>query len=228
MTAVVADNGSADRTAEVAASRGAVVVREERRGYGRACLAGLAEIRRRRPGDEDVIAFVDADFSDDPAELPRLLAPILSGEADLVVGSRVLGVREPGALLPQARLGNLLATTLIWWITGVEFTDLGPFRASTWGALESLAMADPAFGWTVEMQLKAASSGLRCTEVPVSYRPRRGRSKITGTVRGTVLASATILGILGRWLLPGHPGWRGRSGATDPRHDGHDTRRRGT
>jgi glycosyltransferase involved in cell wall biosynthesis len=200
---VVCDNGSTDRTAEVARAHGATVVREERRGYGQACLTALAELRRLGAGDEDLVCFLDADFSDDPTELENVLGPLREGRADLVVGSRVLGEREPGALLPQARWGNWLATRCIRWITGVSFTDLGPFRALRHGPLCALGMEDRAFGWTVEMQLKAASRGLRCVEVPVSYRRRIGQSKITGTVRGTFLASVTILSILGKWLLPG-------------------------
>ena len=156
------------------------------------------------PGPGDLVVFLDADFSDDPTDLDRLLAPLRARRADLVVGSRVLGEAEPGALLPQARWGNWLATRWIHALTGVRFTDLGPFRAIRWEVLESLRMEDRAFGWTVEMQLKAASAGWRCEEVPVRYRRRIGRSKITGTVRGTVLASATILGILFRWA------WRRR------------------
>lgn len=198
---VVCDNGSTDRTAEVARAAGATVVREERRGYGQACLTALAEVHRLGAGPDDLVCFLDADFSDDPTELDQVLAPLRASEADLVIGSRVLGEREPGALLPQARWGNWLATRCIRWVTGVEFTDLGPFRALRQGQLQSLEMEDRAFGWTVEMQLKAASRGLRCVEVPVSYRRRIGKSKITGTVRGTVMASATILSILGKWML---------------------------
>jgi len=200
---VVCDNGSTDRTAEVARAHGATVVHEARRGYGQACLTALAELPRQGAHDEDLVCFLDADFSDDPTELDLVLAPLREDHADLVIGSRVLGRREPGALLPQARWGNWLATRCIRWITGVRFTDLGPFRALRYGRLQALGMEDRAFGWTVEMQLKAASTGLRCVEVPVSYRRRIGRSKITGTVRGTVLASLTILSILGKWLLRG-------------------------
>jgi glycosyltransferase involved in cell wall biosynthesis len=197
---VVCDNGSTDATAEVARGKGATVIRDDRRGYGQACLTALAEVERRGADPDDLICFLDADFSDDPTELDQVLAPLRDGRADLVIGSRVLGEREPGALLPQARWGNWLATRCIRWITGVHFTDLGPFRAIRQGKLETLGMEDRAFGWTVEMQLKAASSGLRCVEVPVSYRRRIGRSKITGTVRGTVMASVTILSILGKWM----------------------------
>lgn len=197
---VVCDNGSSDATAHVAVAGGATVVEETRRGYGRACQTALAEIRRHEPDDTDVVVFLDADFSDDPRQMGTLVEPLREGRADLVIGSRVLGRREPGALLPQARWGNFLATRIIFWRTGVRFTDLGPFRAVRWSALESLHMRDEAFGWTVEMQLKAAAWGLRCLEVPVDYRVRVGRSKITGTWVGTLRASATILGILARWL----------------------------
>ncbi len=193
---VVVDNGSTDRTAEVAQAAGARVIREPRRGYGRACLTGLDALRADPP---EVVVFVDADYSDYPEELPRVLAPILAGEADLVIGSRVRGAREPGALLPQARFGNWLATGLIRLATGVRFSDLGPFRAARWDALQAIAMADQGFGWTVEMQMKAAQARLRCVEVPVSYRPRIGHSKITGTLSGSVRAGAKILATIG-WL----------------------------
>lgn len=196
---VVCDNGSSDRTAAVASSRGAHVVRDERRGYGRACLTALDTVRRLGVGSNDLICFLDADFSDDPTEIGAVLAPLVEGRADLVIGSRVLGQREPGALLPQARWGNALATRAIAWITGVRFTDLGPFRALRWSTLRALGMRDEAYGWTVEMQLEAASRGFRCTEVPVRYRRRIGQSKVTGTVRGTIGASVTILSILARW-----------------------------
>lgn len=188
---VVADNGSKDGTARVAREGGAIVVPAERRGYGSACLAALDHLRHHDP--PDVVVFVDADFSDHPEELPRLVAPILAGEADLVIGSRVLGNREPGALLPQARAGNLVACLLIRLLYRHRFTDLGPFRAIRWDALERLGMADPNFGWTAEMQVKALRHGLQATEVPVSYRKRVGVSKITGTISGTVRAGYKIL-----------------------------------
>lgn len=188
---VVADNGSVDGTARVAGVGGAVVVEAPRPGYGSACLAGLDWLRRAGP--PEVVAFLDADYSDHPEELPRLVAPIARGEADLVIGSRILGEREPRALLPQARAGNLAACLLIRLLYGHRFTDLGPFRAVRWEALERLEMEDPDFGWTAEMQVKALREGLRTTEVPVSYRRRVGVSKITGTVKGTVMAGYKIL-----------------------------------
>lgn len=188
---VVADNGSMDGTARVAREGGAEVVDVPRRGYGSACLAGLDHLRRTGP--PDVVVFVDADWSDHPEELPRLIAPILADEADLVIGSRILGNRERGALLPQARAGNLVACWMIRLLYGHRFTDLGPFRAVRWEALESLRMSDPNFGWTAEMQVKALRHGLRCAEVPVSYRRRVGVSKITGTLSGTIRAGYKIL-----------------------------------
>ncbi len=194
---VVADNASRDRTAEIALAAGAEVVAATRRGYGSACLAGLAHLRAYDP--PDIVVFVDADFSDHPDELPRLVAPILAGDADLVIGSRVLGTRERGALLPQARAGNVVACLLIRLLYGHRYTDLGPFRAIRWDALERLEMQDPNFGWTAEMQVKALRRGLRVTEVPVSYRKRVGVSKITGTIKGTVLAGYKILTTVARY-----------------------------
>ncbi len=193
---VVVDNGSTDDTARVARQHGARVVAEPARGYGAACLAGIAACDA-----PDIVAFVDADFSDRPEELADVLAPLLDGHADLVVGSRTLGRRERGALLPHARLGNALATTLIRRFFGVRFTDLGPFRAIRAAALAGLDMRDRDFGWTVEMQVKAARRGLRCVEVPVSYRRRVGRSKISGTIAGTIGASRKILGTILREAL---------------------------
>lgn len=187
---VVVDNASTDGTGALAAAAGAEVLREERPGYGSACLCGIHFLAEDPP---DVLVFLDADYSDHPEELPRLVRPIAAGEADLVIGSRVLGERQRGALLPQARFGNWLACRLIHLLYGLRFTDLGPFRAIRWDALERLGMRDRDFGWTAEMQVKAARRGMRVVEVPVSYRRRIGRSKITGTVRGTVLAGYKIV-----------------------------------
>ncbi|HLQ67724.1 MAG TPA: glycosyltransferase family 2 protein [Candidatus Limnocylindrales bacterium] len=195
---VVCDNGSTDATSRVAREHGAQVVREERRGYGSACLRALQSLRADPP---DTVLFLDADGSDDPAEAAALLAPIEAGGADLVIGSRVLGRPEPGALLPQARFGNWLATGLIRALYGVRWTDLGPFRAVRWEALERLGMRDPDFGWTVEMQVKAARAGLRGVEVPVRYRKRVGRSKISGTWKGSVQAGSKILGTIAADVL---------------------------
>jgi hypothetical protein len=193
---VVVDNGSSDRTADIARAGGAVVLREPQRGYGRACLTGLSYLSANPP---KVVCFIDGDFSDHPDELPKVVGPILRGEADLVVGSRTRGGAESGALLPQARFGNALACFLIRRLYGVEYSDLGPFRAISWEALERLEMQDINFGWTVEMQVKAARRGLRAEEVPVRYRKRVGVSKITGTISGTVRAGYKILYTIGRY-----------------------------
>jgi glycosyltransferase involved in cell wall biosynthesis len=198
---VVADNGSTDRTADVARAGGARVVAEPRRGYGAACLAALAYLRARPP---EAVVFLDADGSDDPAELGALLAPILDGAADLVIGSRALGERESGALTPVQVFGNALATRLLALLYAGRFTDLGPFRAVRWEALERLAMRDRDYGWTVEMQARALRDGLRCAEVPVRYRRRRlGRSKVAGTVRGVFGAGWKILFTIARVRLGG-------------------------
>jgi glycosyltransferase involved in cell wall biosynthesis len=195
---VVADNGSRDRTADIARAGGAHVVREPRRGYGSACLAGIAALREL--GSFDVVAFVDADHSDFPEDLRQVLAPVLGGSSDLVIGSRVLGGATMAAMLPQAWLGNRLACFLMRCCYGVRATDLGPMRAIRADALERLRMSDPDFGWTIEMQIKAAEQRMRVVEVPVRYRPRIGTSKITGTVSGTLRAGIKILGwILLRW-----------------------------
>ena len=193
---VVVDNGSTDGTADVARRAGARVVSEPVRGYGRACLTGIAALDA-----PDVVVFVDADYSDHPDELPRVVAPILEGRADLVVGSRMIGEREPGAMLPQAIFGNWLATTLIRMFWRERFTDLGPFRAIRADTLAALEMKDEDFGWTVEMQVKAARAGLRCAEVPVSYRQRIGVSKVTGTLYGTLAAGYKILLTIFRYAL---------------------------
>jgi len=187
---VVVDNGSTDRTADVARAAGATVVREPRRGYGAACLAGLARLAANPPG---IVVFIDADASDDPAELPAVLAPIREGRADLVVGSRVRGEHEPGSLTAAQMAGNRLATFLLRALFGVRYTDLGPFRAIRWAALERLRMRDRDYGWTVEMQARAARAGLAALEVPVRYRRRVGRSKISGTLRGVIGAGWKIL-----------------------------------
>jgi glycosyltransferase involved in cell wall biosynthesis len=190
---VVVDNGSTDATGRVARECGATLVPEPRRGYGSACLAGLAYLRLRSP---DIVVFLDADYSDHPEEMPRLLAPLREEGCDLVVGSRVLGEAEPGALMPQALLGNRLAVFLLRILYGARYTDLGPFRAARYARLMQLGMLDRTFGWTVEMQARAALAGWKTKEVPVSYRRRVGVSKITGTVGGTLRAGAKILSTL--------------------------------
>ncbi|MCE9593242.1 MAG: glycosyltransferase family 2 protein [Planctomycetes bacterium] len=218
---VVVDNGSRDRTAEFARAGGARVIVEPRRGYGSACLAGLAAVfgehadpaSRVVPplGDDDVVAFLDADHSDFPEDLVRVLAPILAGRADFVIGSRVLGGADMRAMLPQAWFGNRFACALMRVFFGAHYTDLGPFRAIRAGALRALGMRDRDFGWTVEMQLKAHVARLRIEEVAVRYRPRIGESKITGTLLGTLLAGYKILGWILAWRVrltfsrPGSP-----------------------
>lgn len=195
---IVADNGSTDGSGEIARRCGALVVREPRRGYGSACLAAMASLP-----PVDIVVFLDGDASDDAGEMAQIVAPIAAGEADLVLGSRMLGEREPGALTPQQIFGNWLACTLIRWIWGHRFTDLGPFRAIRRDALDRLGMADRDYGWTVEMQVRAARRGLVCREVPVCYRRRVGRSKVSGTIRGVIGAGTKILYIIAREALAG-------------------------
>lgn len=192
---VVVDNGSTDDTALVARDLPVRLVRESRRGYGSACLAGIAALEASPP---DVVVFLDGDYSDHPEELP-LLTDAISAGADLVIGSRMLGNREPGALLPQARFGNALACFLVGILFGHRYTDLGPFRAIRWEALRDLDMEDRNFGWTVEMQIKALRKNLVVAEVPVSYRRRVGVSKITGTIGGTLKAGGKILWTIARY-----------------------------
>lgn len=193
---VVADNGSRDGTARVAREHGAEVVHEPERGYGAACLRALEALASDPP---DIVVFLDGDYSDHPDELPLLVAPIVDGEADLVIGSRATGRRERGALSPQQRVGNAIASTALRVLYNVRYTDLGPFRAIRWSTLSSLGMEDRNFGWTVEMQIKAAKQGVPHLEVPVSYRQRIGVSKVSGTLRGSVSAGVKILWLLGRY-----------------------------
>jgi len=187
---IVVDNGSTDRTGEVAREAAAEVVCEPRRGYGRACQAGLAHL-----GSEiTAVVFMDADLSHEPQDVERLVRFFADGEWDMVVGSRVLGMAEPGSLTPAQRFGNWLTTRLIRWIWGVSFTDLGPLRILSTDALARLDPRDNDFGWNVEMQIKAARLGLKYAEIPVNYRRRRfGRSKISGTIAGSVRAGIKIL-----------------------------------
>jgi len=204
---LVVDNRSTDGTGAVARQCGAVVVREERTGYGSACLAGLTHVGQwQMEGTQspEIVVFLDADYSDHPELLPQLVEPIVSGRADFVLGSRLLGDREPGAMPPQSVYGNRLACFLMRLIWRVTYTDLGPFRAIRSDTLRQLAMEDRNFGWTVEMQIKAAVAGLRVLEVPVPYRRRIGTSKISGTLSGTVKAGAKILYTIARY------GWKTR------------------
>lgn len=194
---VVVDNGSTDRTADRARAAGAEVVLQPERGYGAACLKGIEQLS----DDTDIIVFLDGDYSDYPQEMIRLLDPIVYDDYEVVIGSRMSSGTSRKALPPVARFGNRLSTTLIRWFWGYRFTDLGPFRAVTVPAYRRLDMSDPDFGWTVELQIKAARLGMRATEVPVSYRPRIGRSKISGTIVGSFRAGTKILYLIFRqWL----------------------------
>lgn len=199
---VVADNGSTDQTTELAEAAGATVVQEPVPGYGAACLKGIAAV-----GDVDIVVFLDGDYSDHPEQMDRLVDPIVSDTADLVIGSRVTGNADPGSLTIPQRFGNQLACFLMRQVWGSTFTDLGPFRAIRNTSLEAIGMKDRAFGWTVEMQIKALEHGLRTDEVPVDYRPRIGVSKVSGTIRGTVMAGTTILRIIGMSALQRWTGW---------------------
>ena len=186
---IVVDNGCTDNTATIATQCGARVVTEPRRGYGYACLTGIDALTTKPP---DIVVFLDGDYSDYPTDMPQLLQPILEGSAALVIGARTQGSAKD-ALLPQARFGNWLACFLIRQFFGVRYTDLGPFRAIRYRELLALNMQDKTFGWTVEMQLKAAKLGIAVREVPVRYRKRIGTSKITGTLTGTLKAGYKIL-----------------------------------
>ncbi len=193
---VVVDNGSRDRTAVVAKAAGATVVHCPERGYGRACQAGLAHLAARPGGPPTVVVFADGDGAQVPSELADLLQPLVAGRAELVIGSRVRKGDPDGLTVPQ-RFGNRLAALLLRRLYGVEATDLGPFRAITWRALRQLDLEDPDYGWTVEMQVKAARQHVATVEVDVSNRRRAaGRSKVSGTVRGVVLAGTKIVGTL--------------------------------
>lgn len=188
---IVADNGSTDQTALRAQAAGARVVYVPEAGYGRACLAGVAET-----ANTDILVFIDGDGSDVPEEMGGLLAPILNGEVDMVIGSRALGNAERGSLTLPQRFGNRLACSLMRLFWGARYTDLGPFRAIRRDAYERLQMTAPTFGWTVEMQVRALKQKLAVADIPVSYRQRIGVSKISGTVRGVVLAGTYILGTI--------------------------------
>ncbi|KAB2847656.1 MAG: glycosyltransferase family 2 protein [Hyphomicrobiaceae bacterium] len=197
---IVADNGSTDGTAQAAREAGAVVVHEAERGYGAACLRAIAALP-----PVDIVVFLDADYSDYPGEMALLVDPIIDGEARIVIGSRVAGRAQEGALTPQQRLGNWLACRLMRLRWGVHYSDLGPFRAIERRALERLAMSERTFGWTVEMQIKAARLGYSYAEVPVCYRRRIGTSKVSGTIKGTVLAGFGILSVIARHALRAAP-----------------------
>ena len=196
---IVCNNNSTDATADVALSNGATVVFQPQKGYGNACLKGMEYITTKtiKP---DIIVFIDGDYSDHPEEMYALIAPITEGVADMVIGSRALGVREKGSMTPQQIFGNWLATWLIHLFFNYRFTDLGPFRAIRYDKLLDLKMIDRNFGWTVEMQVKAAKKKLRCTEIPVTYRRRIGISKVSGTVKGTIMAGYKIILTIFKYL----------------------------
>lgn len=196
---IVCNNGSTDQTAHNATSAGATVIVVPQKGYGNACLGGMTYISNlsQKP---DIVVFLDGDYSDFPQEMPDLIRSIVSDHTDLVIGSRALGHREKGSMTPQQLFGNWLATRLISAFFNYKFTDLGPFRAIRYDALLRLQMNDKTYGWTVEMQVKAARHGLKCTEIPVSYRKRIGESKVSGTIKGTILAGYKILWTIFKYL----------------------------
>jgi len=196
---VVANNNSTDATAQVAEKHGATVVFEPKAGYGNACLKAMDFIAKQEV-KPDIIVFLDGDHSDYPEQMIDVVAPILEGKAELVIGSRALGKAESGSLTPQQVFGNWLATRLLKLFYGVVFTDLGPFRAIRYESLLALEMNDPTYGWTVEMQIKAAKQKLRSAEVPVDYRVRIGQSKVSGTVKGTIGAGYKIILTLIKYL----------------------------
>jgi glycosyltransferase involved in cell wall biosynthesis len=190
---IVCNNNSSDRTAEVAAANGATVLLAQEIGYGNACLKGI-EYLKQKPEQPDVVVFMDGDYSDVPEEMEDLVAPIFSDNMDMVIGSRALGNLEKGAMTFPQRFGNWLATTLIRQIYNYHFTDLGPFRAIRFSSLVAMDMQDKTFGWTVEMQVKAAKMKMKTTEIAVDYRRRAGgQSKVSGTIRGAFLAGYKIL-----------------------------------
>lgn len=188
---VVVSNASTDNTEAVAQKAGATVLIENQKGYGAACLKGIRYVADK--ADADILVFLDGDYSDYPHQLPLLVKPIVEEGYDMVIGSRELGDREGGAMMPQQIFGNWLATSLIRLLYNYTFTDLGPFRAIRWDKLVEIDMKDEDFGWTVEMQVKAAKKKLKCTEVAVDYRKRIGVSKVTGTIKGTFMAGYKIL-----------------------------------
>ena len=189
---LVCNNNSTDSTRATALAAGAIVLDELRKGYGSACLKGIAFIddQEIKP---DIVVFLDGDYSDFPEQMPDLITPIVDEKYEMVIGSRALGQLERGSMQPQQIFGNWLATTLIKLIYNYKFTDLGPFRSITWDALKRMDMQDKDFGWTVEMQVKAAKMKMKCTEVPVDYKRRIGVSKVSGTVQGTLMAGHKIL-----------------------------------
>jgi len=197
---VVVNNNSTDATVERASNGGATVLSEPRQGYGYACLKGIKYLEEKE-SQPDIIVFMDADYSDYPEELPEVIQPIIKDNMDMVIGSRALGKREKKSMMPQQIFGNWLATTLIRWFYGARFTDLGPFRALKFDKLLALQMKDTTYGWTVEMQVKAAKKKYKFIEVPVDYRERIGVSKVTGTIKGTIMAGYKIIFTIFKYTL---------------------------
>ena len=197
---VVVDNGSDDNTFQNAKNAGATVLSENRKGYGWACLKGMEYLKKQGTAPE-IVVFLDGDYSDYPSELTQVVAPIINNGMDMVIGSRALGRRENGSMTTPQIFGNWLATTLIRMFYGVKFTDLGPFRAIKYDSLMSLGMEDKTYGWTVEMQIKAAKKKLKSCEVAVNYRKRVGVSKVSGTVKGTIMAGYKILWLIFKYTI---------------------------
>lgn len=193
---IVVDNNSSDKTSEVAKKVGATVLFEERKGYGYACLKGMDYIKNQNE-IPDIIVFLDGDYSDYPEELTNIIQPIIEKDIDFVIGARVKRLREFGAMTPQQVFGNWLATFLMKLFFNAKFSDLGPFRAIKYQKLLALQMEDKTYGWTVEMQLKALKQNLTYTEIPVKYKNRIGVSKVSGTLKGTIMAGVKIIG----WIL---------------------------
>jgi glycosyltransferase involved in cell wall biosynthesis len=194
---IVVNNNSTDQTVDIASKAGAIVLTEKRKGYGWACLLGIEKAKEL---DAEIIVFMDGDFSDYASELPSIVLPIIENNCQLVIGSRALGKKEKGSLTPQQIFGNWLATQLIHLFYGAKFTDLGPFRAISTQALNQLKMSDKTYGWTIEMQIKAVKHKMKFIEVPVNYKKRIGVSKVSGTVKGTILAGIKILSAVFKYL----------------------------
>ncbi len=197
---IVVNNNSTDKTSEAAEKEGATVLFEETKGYGNACLKGMEYIKNQRKDSTDIVVFIDADYSDYPEEMNQLIQPIKEGRTDMVIGSRALGNKEAGSMTVPQVFGNWLATTMMRVLFRAKFTDLGPFRAIRYSSLLALNMQDRTYGWTVEMQVKAVRQGLSYCEVPVNYRNRIGFSKISGTVKGTILAGYKIITTIFKYL----------------------------
>lgn len=196
---IVVNNNSSDHTRAVAAKAGAVVVDEPQKGYGKACLTGMAYIGSLDI-QPDIVVFLDADYSDYPEEMSEVVKPVVEGTADFVIGSRAKGDREGGSMTFPQIFGNWLATTLMRWLYGLDYSDLGPFRAIKWDCLLRMQMEDKDFGWTIEMQIKAGKNRLKIAEVPVNYKKRIGVSKVSGTVKGTIMAGYKILWAIFKYL----------------------------